>query len=365
VTKKKKPKILFITRKYPPSIGGMQKVNFELYTHLARLAPTCLVAWGGSQKWILPVYPFLFLKGLIKTISFKPDVIYFGDAGMTFAAVLIKALTGKKITCTVHGLDVTLNFPGYQKLISFFLPKFDKLVCVSTATQKEGLKRGVSKKKTKVIPDGINPNEYFINKTKEEIRKELETILRLNFKGKKILLTIGRLVKRKGHEWFIRNIVPKLSKNVIYLVAGDGPERVNIKKAIKEKDLESQVFLLGRVAERVKKLLYNSADLFIMPNIHIEGDLEGFGIVALEASSAGLPVVASSLEGIKNAIEDGKNGYLVESRNSQEFVKKITEILNNPTKYDTLSKSTRRFSQSFSWDKTATQYLKTLNAIIV
>lgn len=357
MAKEKKLKILFITRKYPPSIGGMQKVNFELYRHLARLTPTCLVAWGGSQKWLPVFYPYLFLKGLIKTQTFQPDIIHFGDAGMALAAIFIKTLTGKKITCTVHGLDVTLKFPGYQKLITFCLPKFDKLICVSAATQNKCLKRGGQKKKTAVIPNGVSPDEYFLDQPKEKLKRKLKTDLKLDFEHKKILLTVGRLVKRKGHEWFIKNVVSQLPPNVIYLIAGEGPEKGSLKKAIREKKLESRVFLLGQVSEEAKKLLLNSAHLFIMPNIKVAGDMEGFGIVALEASSAGLPIVASDIEGVKDAVKDEKNGYLVKPKNAQEFLKKITEILGSPEQQSILSKSARKFSHSLSWDKIATQYL--------
>ncbi len=354
-------KILYITRKYPPSVGGMEKVNSQLYTHLSKIAQTELIAWGGSQKWLPIVYPYLCLKGIIRAKVFKPDIIHLGDAMMSPAGLVIKKITGVKVSCTVHGLDVTFQFPGYQILIPFCLARLDKIICVSVATQKECLKRGVPKKKTTTIPNGINPGEYFIDQPKEKLRRKLEKQLELNLKDKKILLTIGRLVKRKGHEWFIGKVVPNLPKNVIYLIAGDGLEKGNIQKAIKEKRVEGRVLLLGRVTEETKKLLYNNASLLVMPNIKVKGDMEGFGIVALEASSCGLPVIASNIEGIKEAVKDKKNGYLTPSTSNQEFLKKIKKILDDPNQYNAISTSARKFCLSFSWNKIASQYFSVFN----
>src|SRR5690625_7613993 len=76
--------------------------------------------------------------------------------------------------------------------------------------------------------------------------------------------------------------------------------------------------MLGRLSEVDLSRLYRGADLFVMPNIPVEGDMEGFGVVMLEAGLSGLPVVASSLEGILDVVEEGNNGHLIESGNGWE-----------------------------------------------
>lgn len=177
-----------------------------------------------------------------------------------------------------------------------------------------------------VIPCGVNPEEFRVknqNKVRKNTRVLLSKQLSLNLEDKKILLTVGRLVKRKGHQWFIANVIPKLPKDTIYLIAGDGEEKENIAQTITKLGLEKRVFLLGRISDELKKDLYNSSDLFIIPNINIKGDMEGLGIVAIEAGSAGLEAIASNTEGIRDAIVNGKTGWLVETGNSKDFIDKI------------------------------------------
>ena len=83
--------------------------------------------------------------------------------------------------------------------------------------------------------------------------------------------------------------------------------------------------MLGRVSEKVRRLIYNAADIFIMPNITVEHDVEGFGIVVIEAGSCGLPVIASKMQGLKDAIIEGKTGYLVKEGDVAGF----TEMIRN------------------------------------
>ncbi len=89
-----------------------------------------------------------------------------------------------------------------------------------------------------------------------------------------------------------------------------------------------------------------------MPNILVKGDMEGFGIVAIEASSCGLPVIASNLEGIKDAVINGKTGWLVQPYNSKEFIRKIES---KPISIKTVRSTT---INKFNWDKIALNYLE-------
>ena len=124
--------------------------------------------------------------------------------------------------------------------------------------------------------------------------------------------------------WFVEHVMPHLDASYCYLVAGNGPDYTSIKTLVERYGLGDRVCLLGRISDEEKKVVYNASDIFIMPNITIRGDVEGFGIVALEAGSCGLPVVASNIQGLKDAVIDGKTGYLVEERDVDGFVGRIT-----------------------------------------
>jgi glycosyltransferase involved in cell wall biosynthesis len=352
------PKILFISRAFPPVTGGMEKQNYELSKHLSQLTDVKIIANKHGKKaliWFLPLALFKSLW-LLQAESF--DVVMLGDGLLSPIGTLINLFFPKvKVISIVHGLDVTFNFPGYQHIIPYCLNTLDKIIAVSTATKDECIKRGISKDKIKVIPNGIDLNQYQTSESKENLRSTIEKEYHLDLKRKKVLITVGRLVKRKGHQWFIENVMPKLDNDIIYLVAGTGEEEKNIKCSIKNNALEDKVHMLGWITEGMKKKLLNLADLFIMPNISVAGDAEGFGIVALEASSVGLPVIAANIEGIKDSVKDWQNGYLVKEKNESNFVNKIN-ILINSNKLNKLRKSSLKYVKDYSWDKIAGSYLK-------
>jgi phosphatidylinositol alpha-1,6-mannosyltransferase len=176
----------------------------------------------------------------------------------------------------------------------------------------------------------------------------------MDLKDKKVLITVGRLVKRKGVAWFIQNVMPKLENNYVYLIAGGGPEESNIEQSINYLKAEHRIKMLGKVSDHDLKVLYNTADVFVMPNIKIEGDMEGFGIVAIEASSAGLPIVSSSIEGIKDAIVENQSGELFTEKSEAEAIRAIkkTVALNRCRVKQSIAK--------FSWGAIGEKYLSSL-----
>lgn len=313
-------KLLFITRKYPPMVGGMEKLSYALAKEFKRQTDTTLITWGKSQKYL----PYFLLSAFIKALYFIPtkkiDHIHLGDALLAPLGLVLKTLFGIKTTVTVAGLDITFNFPGYQLIIPPCVAKLDKVICISNATLQECLKRNIPKDKCAVIPCGVYPNDY-ISHAK---RTNLSQLLGKETKNRLVLVTVGRLVKRKGVSWFITNVLPKLKENVLYLVIGEGAEKENILSAIRETKMQNNVMLLGKVSQEKLKTIYNTADFFVMPNITIDSTMEGFGIVAIEASVTGLPVIAAKTEGIQDAVIDGKTGTLVKSMNASDFVHAIT-----------------------------------------
>jgi glycosyltransferase involved in cell wall biosynthesis len=341
--------LLFITRKYPPSVGGMEKVSYDLSNELSKKIPTTIISWGGPQKWLFYFLPKAFFQSLFFIPSKKITNIHLADGLLAPLGLALKIITRRKVTVTVHGLDITYKNKLYQAIIPYCLSKLDKIVCISSATKNECIKRGVPANKCTVIPWGVYPNEFKIKAT----RKALEKIAGMELKNKKVLITVGRLVKRKGVSWFIENVMPKLDSNYIFLVAGSGPERTDIQNVIKAQNLKDRVKLLGKVSDLDKKILYNTADVFVMPNIKVEGDIEGFGIVAIEASSVGLPVVASNLEGIRDAIINGKTGYLIESGAN-------TNWANNILRAESLNKNSVALSEEnkYSWTQISNQYIR-------
>lgn len=372
-------KVLFITRKYPPQVGGMESYSYGLINNYPGEKYT--IIYRGSQKWLPLVYSYLLLRGLLKAIIKKVDVIHLSDGVMAPMGWIIKLITRKKVVFTAHGKDINFNFGLYQMIMPFFFKKMDRIYCVSRNTLKECLKVGISQKKCLFIPNGINPKEFDENYNKEDLKKELEEKYKLALNNKKILLTVGRLSKRKGVLWFLKNVMSYLNKDVVYVIVGSDNTEINdlkswigIKKvnysdkileALEKLNLKNKVFWLGRLSLADLKKFLKISDIFVMPNIKVEGDVEGFGIVALEAAVAGLPVLASDLEGIKDAIVNNKNGILVKSQNAESFRKKIVELLSDDDYCNKLGEKFSKYTkESYNWKKISAKYMSEFKNVL-
>ncbi len=350
-------KILFLTRSYPPSVGGMEIFNYNLFSNFKSFNKNSFLIANTHGKKFIPFFIFFsFFRAIFLIKKRKITHLHIGDSFLSPVGYIIKLICRVNTSINVYGLDITFKNRIYQKVIPFFVKKMDLVVCISKATKNECVVRGINSKKCIIIPCGINPNEFIVSNQKN-VRKNILKYLSKKFStplyDKKIILTVGRLVKRKGHGWFIQNVMPSLPIKYVYLIAGDGPEKDSISRKISKLNLGSRVYLLGKISDKFKKNLYNSADLFVMPNISIEGDMEGFGIVSIEAGSVGLPTVASNIEGIKDAVLSGKTGWLVEEKNVKKFLDKISNV---NLRKDTVRQETVKY---FSWEKIASKYKST------
>ena len=290
----------------------------------------------------------------------KFEVLLLGDGVLGMIGFLVKLFyrSQKKVVCVCHGLDLTYPFWLYQELwVKKFIPALDKLIAVGNETIRQGTKRGIPEEKFVFIPNGINPDQHIGNYS----RSDLEKIVGEKLEGKKIILTSGRLAKRKGVAWFIRQVMPKLPESVVYLVLGEGPDRNNITRAIEEKKLHGRVKILGYQPDKERDICFNTADLFVQPNVKVPGDMEGFGISVIEATTCKLPVVASALEGLKDAIKEGENGFLVESENAEAWIKKINELLLKDDFRRRFGEKARQYAiENYSWKKIAKLYLNVI-----
>lgn len=349
-------KILFISRAYPPVIGGIEKQNYEISHALSELSEIKIIA-NTRGKRVLPFFLiFAFLKSVI--IAHQYDVILLGDGVLGLPGWLLKVVTKKPVVSIIHGLDITFNNSLYQSIwVRFALKRLDALFAVGNETIRQAVVRGIKQKKCVFIPNGV---EVF-DRTLEQL--QARELLGLNSEGI-YLLTLGRLVRRKGVAWFVREVVGKLD-DVTYLVAGDGQDRLEIEKAIEETGLQARVLLLGSVSSGQKSALLQAVDVFVQPNIAVEGDMEGFGLVVLEAAAAGLPVVASRLEGLCDAIHHEENGVLVEPEHADGYIERISQLLNDERQRTSLSLRAKDYVESNClWSHIAKQYHEELVALL-
>ena len=158
--------------------------------------------------------------------------------------------------------------------------------------------------------------------------------------------------------------MPQLPSSVHYHIVGTGPERERIAEAIRDCNLGGRVRLLGRLSDQDLLRLYARADLLVMPNIPVPGDMEGFGIVMLEAGACGVPAVAARLEGIQDVIAEGVNGHLVESCDADGFVRTVARYAEKPAALLTLSAQAREHTFThFRWSTVAARYVQAMEGL--
>ncbi len=321
-----KQKILFISRNYPPKIGGLETYSYNLIKEFEQHHIVHKIVLSRSNIHLLWFLPFCLLAGAATARRHSIGHIHLCDGLLSPIGVMLKSLTGARISASIHGLDITYRNGFYQLLMPRCAARLDRIICVSHATCSECRRRGVPDHKIVVIPNGIRPDALYLNQSRELLLRRLEPIIGSPMREKKILLTIGRLVKRKGVTWFMDAVMTQLGPDYIYIIAGEGPELEPIRQRIRRHQWKQRVFALGRVSDETRKILYNAADIFVMPNVTVDGDVEGFGIVIVEAGSCGLPVVASNLQGIRDAVVENKSGYLVEEGDAGGFCDRIVHM---------------------------------------
>jgi glycosyltransferase involved in cell wall biosynthesis len=217
-------------------------------------------------------------------------------------------------------LDLTFPLRLYQLYLRLFL-RGDAFIANSESTRRLAEARGL--RRVTAISIGVAERYFQVSKASHR-DDELES----KRAGRVALVTVGRLVRRKGAAWFVRHVLPKLH-DVLYVVIGVGPERDAILRAAAEVGRSEDVWLVGGVTDARLLDLLGGCDVFVMPNITVPGDVEGFGIVAIEAAASGLPVVAARLEGIPDAVSDGNNGYLLPSEDAAAFASAIERLVEN------------------------------------
>jgi len=355
--------LLFITRKYPPVIGGMEKFSFNFYTYISKLTPTKLIALRKSQKHL----PFFFISSLMKALFISKknvDIIHIGDALLSPVGVLLKITKKIPVTVTVYGLDLIFPNKIYQFIIPKCLKRLDKIICISQETKNECIKRGIKPESCIVIPVGL---ETFHQVQNVDKRMLMEDLIHKNINNKKILLSVGRLIERKGIPYFLKNIFPLIREEypeIIYLIVGSGKLGNQIKFMIAELGFENNVYLIENANDLLLNSLYQVSDIFVMPNIPVKGDMEGFGIVLLEAGSAGLPVVASNIEGIKDAIIDKQTGFLIDPFDKEEYIKILLDLLKDDDKRLLIGlKGKEIIKLTYNWEKISKKYLDVFTLI--
>ena len=252
---------------------------------------------------------------------------------------------------TIHGEDLqgTINRNDKcKKSIFRVLKKADKIATVSNKLKKiiESEKFG---NKVITISNGINPNEY---SKYYSLKPQFENNI----------LSVSSLIKSKGIDINI-NAVYKLVKkypDIKYYIIGSGEEENNLKKLVKDLNLEEVVFFMGSQSHKNVIEFMSNSNLFSLPSWK-----EGFGIVYIEAMALGLPVIAVKGEGIEDVIEDGKNGFLIEPKNVDCLVDALDFLISNKEQAAIMGENGKAsVITNYTWNNTALNYINVYKELL-
>lgn len=366
-------RLLFVSHSLPPegrpmeNLGGMQRVAADLFDSLTKnrgveIRTLVLRSGWNERGYRTPLFMARALREIRRMARAKEiDAILFSSMLTATLVVPLRGLlrrNGVVTAAIVNGLDATTPTWPYPILVKRTFESLDLVMPISRATAEACIARGMPPAKSKVVSLGIRLDRFSATTDRGEARK------RLTESGDPpslILCSVGRLVARKGAAWFVANVMPLLPNDVLYLIAGEGPEREAIADAIAQYRLEESVRLLGAVTDEELETLYQGADLFIMPNVPVPNDMEGFGLVMLEAGLCGLPTIASNIEGIADVVSEGENGHLVPSKSAEAFCDAIMQYYSEPEALARAQTRTREITSSrFSWDGVVDRYLSIL-----
>lgn len=368
-----KKKILILSFEMPPYVvGGIGTVAYEKIKGFKKLGYEIIViAPKDSRMFQISgvKYEGIALNGnfkktyqmLKKTIQVckreKINFIYSLTGTYSgIVAMIVKKLMKIPYFTMAHGNEFIRfqNSNIIKKIINTVYKNSNRIFSVSEFTKNKLIKFGVEERKINVCYNGVDLNEYYSisGVEKENYKKKIGLI-----NDKFNMLTISRLDKRKNHIGIIKAIEkikeerPILFNKLNYLIGGKGKEYINLENYIKKQNLENKVKLLGFIENTDVNKLYNISNLFVMPNLYIQedGNVEGFGLVFLEAGATKLTSIGGNVGGSAEAIDDNKNGILVDGNNIEEIKDQIIYLMENKSIVEKLSENAFIKAQQYSW----------------
>jgi phosphatidyl-myo-inositol dimannoside synthase len=249
-----------------------------------------------------------------------------------------------------HGEEIQMRLTS--RILGWLIPPLykgaDAIIANSRHTKELLELIGVRPERIHVIHPGVNAAEF---RATEDARRAVRQ--RHGLGEAVTLLTVGRLQRRKGQDMVIKALplIKERFPKVKYLIVGTGEEHASLQQLAQDHGVREDVVFAGSVSDGDRAAYYAACDLFLMPNRQIDADIEGFGIVFLEAAAAGKPVIGGRSGGTGEAIQDGVTGIRVDGENVEAIAAAVIEILADSDKARAMGEQGRRWvEKAFSWE---------------
>lgn len=253
----------------------------------------------------------------------RPNLIYCAHVNLAPVALVLRYRFQAPVLCALYGIDAWQ--PTGRRTVDYAVRQFDRFYAISRSTRARFAEwSGVDQVRIDLLPNAIHLDDYGIAPPSPAVLE------RYGLRGRKVLLTLGRIVSKERAKGFdeVIDALPALIQRVPeirYVIAGDGDYRSDLERKVSDAGLSDRVVFTGLISENDKRELYRASDVYVMPS---RG--EGFGFVFLEAMACGTPTVASSVDGSSDAVRDGDLGAMVVPGDANALVAAIIEALHKP-----------------------------------
>ena len=367
------PSILLLTNDFGPRAGGIETFIIGL---LERMPKGEVIVYTSKQvgsesfdkKWLDnfgvkvirdPSKILLPTPRVIRAVrrvikQSKVEKIWFGAAApLAISARFLRVGNVKKIVALSHGHEVWWSkvFP-FNFAMKEISRSVDVLTFLGDYTGSVIKRNFKDRAKLVKIAPGIDISHF---KPEGDLSKINAVRSELKIGSEPLILSVGRLVHRKGQDKLITAMPKILAKrpDAKLLLIGQGPRKAKLDSLVAKYGIADSVKFLGSIAYTDLPKYLNAADLFVMPSrSRLMGlEVEGLGIVYLEASACALPVIAGSSGGAPDALIDGRTGYVVDGRDIDQIANRVLSLIDNPKQAEEMGKAGRVWVEShWRWD---------------
>ena len=369
-------KTLLLTENFPPKEGGSGRWFWELYSRLPN-DKVLIVAndtpegrefdktheldivrielesteWGLASTKGLGFYWETIRKVLKLIKEHGIEEVHCGRVipeGVIARA--LKLLAGARYNCFVHGEDVETAATSreHSLLVKNVCKNASMLICNSENTANIVHKLGFdSGSKCEVLHPGVDTSRFEVAAPDTSFRQQM------GWSGKRVLLTVGRLQRRKGQDFLITSMPALLKEfpDLFYAVVGRGECYDELISLVDQHKLHDNVCVYPDMDDEALIKCYQQCDIFILPNRTIDNDIEGFGMVLVEAQVCGKPVIAGDSGGTRETMNIGKTGHIIDCSSTENLLKELSPILRNREIVDGEVDIADYAKKRFNWDQ--------------
>ena len=380
-------KALLLSEIFPPQNGGSGRWFQEIYSRLPRenvvvaagehpaqdefdsthkmnlhrLSLT-MPQWGLRSVSALRNYWRLFRTVRRIVRSEKVTQIHCGRClPEGWLAFLLKKLCRVPYVCYVHGEDVESAATSRELswMVSRVLANADYLIANSQNTARLLTENwSLPSSHVKVLHPGCDASRFTPAARSESVRDELD------WKNRSVVLTVGRLQERKGHDVMIEALptIREAIPNVLYSIVGGGEQLSRLKQLVIEHGVAEHVQFLGEVDDQKMIRCYQQCDLFALPNRQVGRDIEGFGMVLVEAQACGRPVLAGASGGTRETMDIGRTGVVVPCEEADGLATEVTRLLLDREGLEEMGKAARPWVvEHLDWNALSRQAAEQFN----